>query len=71
MRISVIIFLIITLVNFTNCTNSVFYPLAMQQAENYMNTRPDSALILLEGMMDSVQNYSEHGHNYKAQNNSK
>lgn len=59
MRISVIIFLIITLVTFTNCTNSVFYPPAMQRAENYMNTRPDSALILLEAMADSVHTYPE------------
>ena len=43
-----------------SCTNSSnTYPTTMQQAEHYMNTRPDSALTLLQSMEDSIQEYSE------------
>lgn len=37
-----------------SCNNSAPYPHTLQQAENLMNTRPDSALHLLEDMADSL-----------------
>lgn len=37
-----------------SCNNSAPYPHALQQAEMLMNTRPDSALHLLEDMADSL-----------------
>ena len=43
----------------TNCKISVSYPNAIQQAEECMNTRPDSALVLLESMTDSICQYPE------------
>ena len=39
------------------CSTPTTYPSAMQQAESLMNTSPDSALTLLEGMMDSIDIY--------------
>ena len=43
-----------------SCTSSPnTYPTNMQKAENYMNTRPDSALILLQGLADSINVYPE------------
>ena len=38
---------------FTACGRHTAYPSAMQQAEALMNTRPDSALTLLEAMADT------------------
>ena len=38
---------------FTACGRHTVYPSAMQQAEALMNTRPDSALTLLEAMADT------------------
>ena len=38
---------------FTACGRHTAYPPAMQQAEALMNTRPDSALTLLEAMADT------------------
>ena len=39
---------------FTACGRHTVYPPAMQQAEALMNTRPDSALTLLETMTDTL-----------------
>ena len=43
----------------TGCTPTAPYPLAMQQAENCMNTRPDSALYLLQTLEDSLSSFPE------------
>lgn len=47
-----ILFLLI--LGFTACGRHTAYPSAMQQAEALMNTRPDSALTLLEAMADTL-----------------
>ena len=47
-----ILFLLI--LGFTACGRHTAYPSAMQQAEALMNTRPDSALTLLETMTDTL-----------------
>lgn len=43
----------------TGCTPTAPYPLAMQQAESCMNTRPDSALHLLQTLEDSLSSFPE------------
>ena len=50
---------LILLANIFACQRETTYPLAMQQAESLMNTRPDSALYLLQGMADSVTTLPE------------
>ena len=45
--------LLLFLASFTACGRHTVYPPAMQQAEALMNTRPDSALTLLEAMADT------------------
>ena len=45
---------LILLANVFSCQREATYPLAMQQAESLMNTRPDSALYLRQNMADSV-----------------
>lgn len=57
MRTFIITILPSILVFFMGCNSHLPYPSIMQQAENCMNTRPDSALILLEGMADSIHVY--------------
>ena len=57
MRLLVV--LIIVLYNLSNCTTHTTYPPAMLQAENCMNTRPDSALTLLRGMESGITDYPE------------
>ena len=57
MRLLVV--LIIVLYNLSNCTTHTTYPPAMLQAENCMNTRPDSALTLLQGMESGITDYPE------------
>ena len=42
------------LASFTACGRHTVYPSAMQQAEALMNTRPDSALTLLEATADTL-----------------
>ena len=56
-----LIFIIPTIIIFflASCTTSTSYPSAIQQAEEYVNTRPDSALVLLESMRDSICQYPE------------
>lgn len=49
---SYILFLLLSC--FTACQRHTTYPPAMRQAEELMNTRPDSALTLLEGMSDTL-----------------
>ena len=46
--------LLLSLIGFTACRHHTAYPLAMQQAEQLMSTRPDSALTLLQGMADTL-----------------
>ena len=46
--------LLLFLASFTACGRHTVYPPAMQQAEALMNTRPDSALTLLEAMVDTL-----------------
>ena len=55
---------IILLANAFACQLKTTYPLAMQQAENLMNTRPDSALYLLQNMADSVSTLPEEAQMY-------
>ena len=45
--------LLLFLASFTACGRHTVYPPAMQEAEALMNTRPDSALTLLEAMADT------------------
>ena len=54
---------LILLTCFSACKRSA-YPLAMQQAEELMNTRPDSALHILEGMADSLAMLSDEARMY-------
>ena len=54
---------LILLTCFSACKRSA-YPLAMQQAEKLMNTRPDSALHTLEGMADSLAMLSDEARMY-------
>ena len=57
MRILVV--LIIVLCNLSSCTTHTTYPSAILQAENCMNTSPDSALTLLQEITDSIADYPE------------
>ena len=59
MRTFIITILPSILVFFMGCDSHLPYPSIMQQAENCMNTRPDSALILLEGMADCIHTFPE------------
>ena len=47
----------IIIIFLASCTTSTSYPSAIQWAEEYVNTHPDSALILLESMEDSLYKY--------------
>ena len=49
---------------FTACQQRTAYPPAMQQAEALMNTRPDSALTLLESTTDSLAMLPEEARMY-------
>lgn len=54
------IFLFSIVTYLISCTSSPStYPTNMKKAENYMNTRPDSVLILLQGLADSINVYPE------------
>ena len=55
---------IILLANAFACQRETTYPLAMKQAESLMNTRPDSALYLLQNMVDSVSALPEEAQMY-------
>ena len=55
---------IILLANFFACQRENSYPLAMQQAVILMDTRPDSALHLLQNMADSVSTLPEEAQMY-------
>lgn len=56
-RLSLLV--IIFLIGWSSCTNRPNYPLAMQEAESYMNSYPDSALYLLESLADSISSFPE------------
>ena len=49
---------------FTACQQRTAYPLAIQQAEALMNTRPDSALTLLESIADTLAMLPEEARMY-------
>ena len=53
------IFIGVILFGLSACQRETTYPIAMQQAESLMNTRPDSALHMLQGMADSVSTFPE------------
>ena len=57
MKTLISIILTIIIVFLASCTTSTTYPTAMQQAEECMNTRPDSALTLLGNISDSICQY--------------
>ena len=48
------IILLVIAIFWASCNNSAPYPHTLQQAETLMDTHPDSALHLLEGMADSL-----------------
>ena len=54
---------LILLTCFSACKRPA-YPPVMQQAEELMNTRPDSALHILEGMADSLAMLSDEARMY-------
>jgi len=56
--------LLLLTIGFTACQRNTLYPLAMQQAEELMNTRPDSALHLLEDMSDTLSMLPEEARMY-------
>ena len=56
--------LLIFLTSITACQQHTAYPPAMQQAEALMNTRPDSALTLLESMADTLSMLPEEARMY-------
>ena len=58
------IFIGVILFGLSACQRETIYPLAMQQAESLMNTRPDSALHLLQGMADSIFTLPEEAQMY-------
>ena len=58
------IFIGVILFALSACQQETTYPLAMQQAESLMNTRPDSALHLLQGMADSIFTLPEEAQMY-------
>lgn len=41
------------------CQPKIDYPLSIQQAESCMESRPDSALVLLQGIADNVSSFPE------------
>ena len=55
--------ILILLTCFSACKRSA-YPPVMQQAEALMETRPDSALYLLEGMADNLAMLSDEAQMY-------
>lgn len=64
MRISTIIFLTNILFYLSGCSAPSGYPSVMHQAESIMNTRPDSALKILQELEDSIGIYSEEAQMY-------
>ena len=56
--------LLIFLTSITACQQRTAYPLAIQQAEALMNTRPDSALTLLESIADTLAMLPEEARMY-------
>ena len=58
------IFIGVILFALSACQQETTYPLAMQQAESLMNTRPDSALHLLQGMTECISTVPEEAQMY-------
>ena len=56
--------LLILLIGITACQQRTPYPFAMQQAETVMNSRPDSALALLQDMTDTLTMLPEEAQMY-------
>ena len=56
--------LLILLTGITACQQRTPYPFAMQQAETVMNSRPDSALALLQSMTDTLTMLPEEAQMY-------
>jgi len=56
--------LLLIIISFSACRQDITYPSAMQQAEALMNTRPDSALILLESIEDTLATLPEEARMY-------
>ena len=56
--------LLILLIGITSCQQRTPYPSAMQQAETLMNSRPDSALALLQDMTDTLAMLPEEAQMY-------
>lgn len=54
-RLSLLV--IVLFIGWCSCTNRPNYPLAMQEAESFMNNYPDSALYLLETLADSISSF--------------
>ena len=52
------------IIGWTGCNSPASYPRAMLQAESLMDTRPDSALYLLQGMADSISTFPEETQTY-------
>ena len=59
MRTFILAFILTIATNFISCSFRPPYSTTMQQAESIMNTRPDSALKMLQGMADSIHVYPE------------
>ena len=56
--------LLLIIISFSACRQDITYPSAMLQAEALMNTRPDSALILLESIEDTLATLPEEARMY-------
>ena len=56
--------LLLIIISFSACRQDITYPSAMLQAEALMNIRPDSALILLESIEDTLTTLPEEARMY-------
>ena len=56
--------LLLIIISFSACRQDITYPSAMLQAEALMNSRPDSALILLESIEDTLATLPEEARMY-------
>lgn len=57
MRAFKFLFILIIATCLPGCTSHIPYPSTILQAESVMNTRPDSALLILREMMDTIHIY--------------
>lgn len=63
-RIILHILLLGIIIGWTGCNRPIHYPLTMQQAKSLMDTRPDSALHLLQSIADSIPTLPEEAQMY-------